>query len=115
MKYFIPSPQKGSESKSKTISRRAFVLTSFKFIFFATIVSRLFYLQILKRNDFIIKSDKNRFRKWKLAPFRGPILDKNDNIIADNFQIFKIAIIPKEIKSLEFFFSSLSKIIPYSD
>jgi penicillin-binding protein 2 len=115
MKYFIPSPQKGSESKSKTISRRAFVLTSFKFIFFATIVSRLFYLQILKRNDFIIKSDKNRFRKWKLAPFRGPILDKNDNIIADNFQIFKIAIIPKEIKSLDFIISSLSKIIPFSD
>jgi len=115
MKYFIPSPKKGSESKSKTISRRAFVLTSFKFIFFATIVSRLFYLQVIKRDDFIVKSDKNRFRKWKLTPSRGSILDKNDNIIADNFQVFKIAIIPKEIKSLEFFLSSLSKIVPLSD
>jgi penicillin-binding protein 2 len=115
MKYFIPSPKKGSESKSKTISRRAFVLTSFKFIFFATIVSRLFYLQVIKKDNFIVKSDKNRFRKWKLTPFRGSILDKNDNIIADNFQVFKIAIIPKEIKSLDFFLSSLSKIVPLSD
>jgi len=114
MKYFIPSPKQGSESKSKTISRRAFVLTSFKFIFFVAIVSRLFYLQVVKKDNFIVKSDKNRFRKWKLTPSRGSILDKNDNIIADNFQVFKIAIIPKEIKSLNFFFSSLSKVISLS-
>ena len=115
MKYFIPSPKKGSESKSKTISRRAFVLSSFKFFFFAAIVSRLFYLQILKKDEFVIKSDNNRFRKWKLTPSRGPILDKNDNIIADNFQVFKIAIIPKKTKSLNFFLSSLSRVIYFSD
>ena len=36
MEYFIPSPKKGSESKAKVISRRAFALTSFKFDFLAT-------------------------------------------------------------------------------
>ena len=101
MEYFIPSPKKGSESKAKVISRRAFALTSFKFIFLATIMSRLFYLQIIKRDEFIIKADKNRFRKWKLTPSRGTILDKNVNIIADNFQVFKIALIPREIKSID--------------
>jgi len=115
MKYFIPTPKKGTESKGKTISRRAFILTTFKLVFFAAIVSRLFYLQIVKRDDFIVKADKNRFRKWKLTPSRGLILDKNDNVIADNFQVFKIAIIPKEIKSLDFFLLSLSKIISLSD
>jgi penicillin-binding protein 2 len=115
MKYFTPSPKKGSESKSKNISRRAFFLTSFKLIFFAAIVSRLFYLQVIKKEAFIIKADKNRFRKWKLTPFRGSILDKNDNIIVDNFQVFKIGIIPKETKSFEFFLLSLSKILPLSD
>ena len=74
-------------------------------------MSRLFYLQIIKRDEFIIKADKNRFRKWKIAPSRGLILDKNDNIIADNFQVFKIAIIPKEIKSIDNFLSSFTKII----
>ena len=111
MEYFTPSPKKGSESKGKIISRRAFVLTAFKFAFFATIVSRLFYLQVVKRDDYMIRADKNRFRNWKLAPSRGVILDKNDNIIADNFQVFKIAIIPKEVKSVNKFFLSLSQII----
>ena len=55
MEYFIPSPKKGSESKAKVISRRAFALTSFKFVFLAMVVSRLFYLQIIKRDEFIIK------------------------------------------------------------
>ena len=111
MEYFTPSPKKGSESKGKIISRRAFVLTAFKFAFFATIVSRLFYLQVVKRDDYIIRADKNRFRNWKLAPSRGVILDKNDNIIADNFQVFKIAVIPKEVKSVNKFSLSLSQII----
>ena len=115
MEYFIPSPKKGSESKAKVISRRAFALTSFKFIFLATIMSRLFYLQIIKRDEFIVKADKNRFRKWKLTPSRGTILDKNDNIIADNFQVFKIAIIPREIKSIDNFLSSFSKILPITN
>ena len=115
MEYFTPSPKKGSESKGKTISRRAFVLTSFKFAFLAAIVSRLFYLQIIKKDDFLTKSDQNRFRSWKITPSRGMILDRENNIIADNFQVYKIAIIPKEIKSISSFFSSLSKIINISD
>ena len=44
------------------------------------VVSRLFYLQIIKRDEFIIKADNNRFRKWKLTPSRGIILDKNNNM-----------------------------------
>ena len=112
MKYFTPSPKKGSESKSKLISRRAFVLTSFKFVFLATIISRLFYMQVIKKDEYTIRSDKNRFRSWKLTPSRGVILDKNDHVIADNFQVYKIALIPKEIKSINNFFSSLSELIP---
>ena len=101
MKYFTPSPKKGSESKSKLISRRAFVLTSFKFVFLATIISRLFYMQVVKKDEYTIRSDKNRFRSWKLTPSRGVILDKHDHVIADNFQVYKIALIPKEIKSIK--------------
>ena len=115
MEYFIPSPKKGSESKAKVISRRAFALTSFKFVFLVMVVSRLFYLQIIKRDEFIIKADNNRFRKWKLTPSRGIILDKNNNVIADNFQVFKIALIPREIKSIDSFLSSFSKILPITN
>ena len=90
MEYFIPSPKKGSESKAKVISRRAFALTSFKFVFWQLIVSRLFYLQIIKRDEFIIKADKNRFRKWKLAPSRGLILDKNEILLQIIFKFLKL-------------------------
>ena len=115
MEYFTPSPKKGSESKAKTISRRAFVLTSFKFVFLATIISRLFYLQVVKKDEFLTKSDKNRFRSWKITPSRGVILDRENNVIADNFQVYKIAIIPKEINSISSFFSSITKIIDLSE
>ena len=48
MEYFSPQIKKGIESKSKTISRRGFVLSVAKFSFFGLIISRLAYLQIFK-------------------------------------------------------------------
>ena len=79
MEYFNPTPKKGSQSKGKVISRRAFILTSFKLAFLATIVGRLFYMQIVKKNDYVIQSDKNRFRQWKTTPSRGLIVDRNNS------------------------------------
>ena len=115
MEYFNPTPKKGSQSKGKVISRRAFILTSFKLAFLATIVGRLFYMQIVKKNDYVIQSDKNRFRQWKTTPSRGLIVDRNNDILADNFQVFKLAIIPKETKSFEKTLNNLTKIIKITD
>ena len=115
MEYFNPTPKKGSQSKGKVISRRAFILTSFKLAFLATIVGRLFYMQIVKKNDYVIQSDKNRFRQWKTTPSRGLIVDRNNDILADNFQVFKLAIIPKETKSFEKTLNNLTKVIKITE
>ena len=72
-------------------------------------------MQVVKRDNHTIRADKNRFRSWKLTPSRGVILDKNDNIIADNFQVYKIALIPKENRSINDFFLSLSKLIQLTE
>ena len=115
MEYFNPTPKKGSQSKSKVISRRAFILTSFKLAFLATVLGRLFYMQIIKKNDYEIQSDKNRFRQWKTTPSRGLIIDRNNSVLADNFQVFKLAIIPKETKSLETTLNNLNKVITITE
>ena len=51
MEYFSPKVRKGIESKSKTISRRGFVLSIAKVSFFGIIFSRLVYLQLFKSKD----------------------------------------------------------------
>ena len=60
MEYFSPKVKRGIESKSKTISRRGFVLSLAKLTFFGIVTARLAYLQIFESKKFKQLSDKNR-------------------------------------------------------
>ena len=112
MEYFSPKVKKGIESKSKTISRRGFVLAAAKVVFFGIITSRLAYLQLFKSNEFKQLSDRNRYREIKEVPERGVIYDFKNRIIASNNQVYLLSIFPSEIKNLNEFFYSLR---PYVD
>ena len=112
MEYFSPKVKKGIESKSKTISRRGFVLAAAKVAFFGIITSRLAYLQLFKSNEFKQLSDRNRYREIKEVPERGTIYDFKNRIIASNNQVYLLSIFPSEIKNLNEFFYSLR---PYID
>ena len=112
MEYFSPKVKKGIESKSKTISRRGFVLGLAKVAFFGIITSRLAYLQLFKSKEFKRLSDRNRFREIKEVPERGAIYDFKNRIIASNNQVYLLSIFPSEIKNLNEFFYSLR---PYVD
>ena len=112
MEYFSPTVKKGIESKSKTISRRGFVLGLAKVAFFGIITSRLAYLQLFKSNEFKQLSDRNRYREIKEVPERGVIYDFKNRIIASNNQVYLLSIFPSEIKNLNEFFYSLR---PYVD
>ena len=112
MEYFSPKVKKGIESKSKTISRRGFVLGLAKVAFFGILTSRLAYLQLFKSKEFKQLSDRNRYREIKEVPERGAIYDFKNRIIAYNNQVYLLSIFPSEIKNLNEFFYSLR---PYVD
>ena len=103
MEYFSPKVKKGIESKSKTISRRGFVLALAKIGFFGIITSRLAYLQLFKSKEYKQLSDRNRFREIKEVPERGTIYDFKNKIIASNNQVYLLSIFPNEIKNLNEF------------
>ena len=50
---------------------------------FLVILMRVWYLQILKGEDFMGQSEQNRVRKISLADYRGEIKDRLGNIIAN--------------------------------
>ena len=111
MEYFSPKVRKGIESKSKTITRRAFFLSSIKLGFFGIIFSRLFYLQVIKKKDYQLLSDRNRYRELKEVPQRGNIVDFRGKVLASNNQVYQLEIFPREIKNLDEFFYSLKNYV----
>lgn len=57
------------------------------------LLSRLFFLQILRGPDFRRWSESNRLKKERLASTRGRILDRNGQIIVENRAAFDVILL----------------------
>jgi len=104
-----------TQSKTRLISRRMFMLTGVKLAVFFGIVSRLFYLQISENIKYRSLSDKNRLREWKVPPQRGIIEDFFGEKIANNTQVFQLHMVPEDVQNLEELFFRLSKLINFNE
>ena len=111
MEYFKPRAKKGIESKSKVISKRAFILNIGKIGFFGLLISRLTYLQLFEGKKYKTLSDRNRLSEWKIVSERGLVLDSENKILASNKEIYKISLNLDLISNLDTTFFSISKII----
>ena len=104
-----------THNKSRLITRRMFVLGGIKIAVFASIVSRLFYLQISENIKYRTLSDKNRLREWKVPPQRGIIKDFFDAKIASNTQLFQLHMIPEDVSNIGELMFRLSRLISFND
>ena len=97
--------------KIHTINRRMFTIGAAKFIVFAGIIARLFSLQITDNKKYSTLSDKNRLREWKLPPVRGEFLDYFDNVIAGNFKVYQLHVIPEDVEDFKYLMLRLKEIL----
>jgi len=111
MKLFKHRPNEGYQTKSSIINRRKAILTTAKYTFFGLIGIRLLWLQVFQRNKYSILSDRNRFKEWKIAAERGLILDRFNNKIAENRQLYRIALIKGDVTDLDFVLATLNKFL----
>jgi len=101
-------------SKAKTISRRMFLINSFKAVVLAGIFGRLASLQINDRSKYVFLADKNIFRETKISPPRGIIEDYFGNKLASNNKIYQLHIIPDSTPNINDLFFKLRSIIDLS-
>jgi penicillin-binding protein 2 len=111
MKLFKHRPTEGYQTKTSIINRRKAILTTAKYTFFGLIGLRLLWLQVFQRNKYSILSDRNRFKEWKIAAERGLILDRFNNKIAENRQLYRIALIKGDVTDLDFVLTTLNKFL----
>ncbi len=99
--------------------QKRILLLHFLFIlFFLALSSRLFYLQILHRTDFVQQAEAIHETSTILKPERGLIYchDKNNNLIplAINKKYYLLYVNPKEIIDPQKISQELSQLIPLS-
>ena len=101
-------------SKTRTISRRMFLVNCFKAVVLIGIAGRLTALQVTESRKYKSLSDKNRFRETKISPPRGIIEDYFGKEIASNNRIYQLHIVPESTPDLDLLFFRLKSIINIS-
>lgn len=76
--------------QNQSISKRAFLIGAGKLGLLSLLGMRMFYLQLIKNNEYKTLSDKNRINFLLMQPFRGQIYDIAGTIIATNQACFRL-------------------------
>lgn len=77
-----------------------------------TLISRLFFLQIIQHPLYKTKSEHNFLNTTPLTAKRGEIFDRNGDAIATNTAAYHLELIPKKIQNLDKTIEQLQTILP---
>ncbi len=103
------------KDRSKSFSRRAFVVGAAQGALLTVLGGRLAWLQIVQGRKYETLSDKNRINTKMVAPSRGEIVDRFGVPLAVNNQNFRVLIIPEQAEDLEQSLKNLARLVDLSD
>lgn len=78
--------------KQRILTRRAVIFGGVQIAAFATLFSRLLYLQFFKSGEYATLSENNHVKLQPVAAERGRILDRIGAVIADNDKNYQLSI-----------------------
>ncbi|MFO7685363.1 MAG: penicillin-binding protein 2 [Desulfobacterales bacterium] len=73
---------------------------------------RLFFLQVIKGEEYRRLSENNSIRLQRIEPFRGIILDRNGQMLVDNRPAYDLSIIPRDARPVA---ETLARLSAYLD
>jgi cell division protein FtsI (penicillin-binding protein 3) len=76
---------------------RFWIICLFFLVWSVTITGRLFWLQVVRHNDFVERAQKQQSRTFEVAPRRGVLYDRNLHELAMTVQADSIYAVPSEI------------------
>ena len=82
---------------------------------FAALFMRLFYLQVIKGEEYRRLSDNNSIRLQRIEPFRGIIFDRNKHMLVDNRPSFDVSIVINDAQPVTRTLARLSTFLSVSD
>ena len=99
------------DERSKSFTRRAFIVGSLQGVALTVLGGRLAWLQLAEGGRYKTLSDKNRINTKMLAPSRGEIVDRFGVPLAINNQNFRVLAVPEQADRLDKSLQKLSSLI----
>ncbi|MCG8648972.1 MAG: hypothetical protein MI861_04020, partial [Pirellulales bacterium] len=100
------------DDKFGSTTRRGLLLTGVQGLLFAGLAGRMYQLQILEADRYVMLSDDNRINlSYEAAP-RGLIVDRYGRPMARNRKTYRVSIVREDTRSLGETLASLARIVP---
>ncbi len=96
-------------------SRRSAMLLGGKFSLFALLAGRMYYLQVIESDQYLMLAEENRISLRLLPPSRGRVIDRFGVELANNRQNYRVVLVPEQTQSVEGTLSSLERILNIDD
>ena len=102
-------------NRYQTFTRRAALLAGAQGVAFLALAGRMYYLQVLKTDQYRMLAEENRVSMRLLAPLRGNIVDRFGRILAANRQNYRAMLISEQTPDVEATLTRLSNIVEIDD
>ncbi|MGI8494335.1 MAG: penicillin-binding protein 2 [Pyrinomonadaceae bacterium] len=97
--------------QSQNLPIRIGALQVIAFVLLAVLGGRLYYLQIVKGEDYAKRAESQRIRKIPIPAPRGAIFDRNGKILVDSRPTFNVTLAREPIKNIDL----MSRLDEYAD
>ena len=102
---------KNREAELNTFRNRMLVAGFIILVGFGVLASRMFYLQVMKRDYFHLLAEANRISVVPVVPNRGIITDRNGVVLAANYSAYTLRVTPSRVTNLDAAFDALAGIV----
>src|SRR5271166_5456433 len=96
------SRNRNTTPRAMPLKRARFWLICLFFLLWAcAIAGRLFWLQVVRHKEFVLRAEKQQQRTFEVAPRRGVLYDRNLHELAMTVQVDSFYAVPSEIDDKE--------------
>jgi penicillin-binding protein 2 len=92
---------KDDRTEKGIFANRAILVSVFVLLLFLVLAARMTYLQIVKHDIYVSKSDNNRVQIQPVAPIRGLIFDRNGVLLAENLPTHSLTVVAERVANMD--------------
>jgi len=103
---------KDTRHEGALFRRRALVGFALIVVSLGLLMARFAYLQVVRHDEFVTRSQNNRVKPRAIPPARGLIYDRNGVLLADNVPAFRLEVVPEQVKDMPALLAQLGRVVP---
>jgi penicillin-binding protein 2 len=103
---------KDARDEGALFRRRALAGFALIVVSLSLLLVRFAYLQVVRHDEFVTRSQYNRVKPRAIPPARGLIYDRNGVLLADNVPAFRLEVVPEQVKDMPALLARLGRVVP---